>query len=103
LAELREAGLADQYKQPMDLPDIHFKLLVLLATQIRSFAENATGSGWTSKTRRNTIPIRDELRNEPDPLKAGRKSTAEQKRMKREWHMIARKREGHKKYPSSIG
>ena len=70
LTELRDSGLAEKYQQPSDLPDRHFKLLVLMATQInelhkerdRLLLEKENGEDYYS-------PIRDELRQEPDPIK----------------------------------
>lgn len=70
LAELQEAGLAAKYKQPPDLPESYFKLFVLLAIQNRELRRQTTRLQVEGEDRREYYsPIRDELRNEPDPLK----------------------------------
>jgi hypothetical protein len=70
LAELRETGLAGKYKQPADLPDKHFKLLVLLALQNNEFRQECALLRIEIENEKDyRSPVRDELHNEPDPLK----------------------------------
>jgi len=70
LTELRETGLAAKYNQPTDLPESHFKLLVLLATQNKELRRECNRLQLEIEDRREYYSsIREELYNEPDPLK----------------------------------
>lgn len=70
LAELCQTGLADNYSQPAELPDSHFKLLVLLATQNKELRRQRDKLLRENEAQEDYFsPIRDQLRYEPDPLK----------------------------------
>jgi len=88
LAELRETGLAGKYKQPPDLPDGHFKLLVLQAIQIKEIRRECDTLRLEIENEKEYYSlIRDGLRNEPDPIKQAvirRRAEADEARVARE-------------------
>jgi hypothetical protein len=88
LAELRASGLAGKYKQPLDLADNHFKLLVLLATQNNELRQERDRLRLEMENEKDYYsPVRDESRYEPDPLKQeeiNRRAEADEARVARD-------------------